>query len=67
MFLSYFYLKPGHRQPVRLRQPLGLTDLQAQIPWGWCSKCAMEVYAPGKTMCDTCKEEMENDESAKSL
>lgn len=67
VFLSYLYLKTGRRQPVRLRQAVGILDPQAQIPWGWCSKCATEVYEPGKAVCDMCKEVTENGKSGKSL
>lgn len=42
------------RRPVQLHPPLGLTDLQAQIPAGWCGRCGGEVYRPGKPYCTRC-------------
>lgn len=48
------YLKSGKRRPVLLHPVIGLRDMQAQIPHGWCMRCGREVYRFGSALCADC-------------
>lgn len=65
---TVFCLWSQGRRPVRARPRLGLVDLQAQLPTGWCDSCGGEVYRPGKAICTRCcGTERSNYESYESL
>ena len=42
------------KRTVLRRMPLGLVDLQALPPRGWCVLCGKEIYAPGRGVCRKC-------------
>ena len=50
------YLKSNRRRPVRFRPLPPWDDPQGAVPYGWCWGCGSEVYAPGETFCNRCKE-----------
>ena len=65
---TVFCLWSHGRRPVRALPRLGLVDLQAQVPAGWCGSCGAEVYRPGKEYCTRCcGTERSNYESRESL
>lgn len=51
----WIYCKSHRRQPLRFgaRSPIG--DRQADIPAGWCVRCASEVFSPGEDLCPRCR------------
>ena len=43
------------RRPVRAVPVIGLKDVQAEVPAGWCGVCGAEVYRPGRSRCARCR------------
>lgn len=43
------------RRTVLRRMPLGLVDLQALPPRGWCVRCGAEIYRRGQDRCNRCR------------
>lgn len=43
------------RRPVQAPAPLGLVDRQNLPPANWCGCCGGEVYRPGHSRCERCR------------
>ena len=59
--MHVIYTMSHRRRPVFLGTYPVLTDRQAAIPAGWCSRCGAEVYRPGRVLCDRCRKEQNHE------
>lgn len=55
MWEKIVYLQTERRRPVRLTPYPVEEDLQATVPYGWCSGCGMEIYGREERLCKMCE------------
>ena len=60
---STVYLKSRGRMPIRSLPPLGIRDIQQDIPPGWCLACRREVYSD-RPLCPRCEGVMTDESEA---
>lgn len=58
--MPVIYLRNRRRTPVWVGARPPLQDTGGEIPYGWCSKCGMECFLPGKALCRQCEEKEKN-------